>query len=509
MVERLLVRKYLSFEEVVLEFHPGLVVFTGPSGAGKSILINALLALFGLWSQEAKLSEMIVQLPLELERYGIEGQEEQIVRAVKKEKVRYFLNNQTISKKVLSELFTPYVSYLNQKDLSFFESSHILSMLEDFVRDPDEYAKLLQELYDVYKEWTSKQEELEKLEQKERTSQELKEFLEFEIQKIASVDPKKGEYEELLQIKRELSKKERISESITEAEMIFEYEGAVVRALETIGVDGEFFESAMNELREIFGSERSRLEELEEMDVGEVLDRLEQLSSLKRRYGSVEEALEQLHKKKEELRRLEDISFEKEALQKDLRKLKKRLKNLAEEVSQKRRVAARAFEEKINDYLKQLRLPVVSVELHSTKLGPRGQDEAVVHLGGVESTRISSGEYNRLRLAFLAAWSDVRSGSGILILDEIDANISGEESMAVAKILQKLAKTYQIFAISHQAQLASRADQHFLVTKKDGQSCVQELTHKKREEEIVRIISGETIIQEAQNFAKKLLKEGS
>ncbi len=508
MVERLLVREYLSFEEAVLEFEKGLVVFTGPSGAGKSILINALLALFGLRPQEAKLSEMVVQLPLELERYGIEGQEEQIVRAVKKEKVRYFLNDQTISKKALSELFAPYVSYLNQKDLSFFESSHILSMLDDFVRDP-EYAKLLQELHDVYEEWKSKQEELEALEQKERTSQELKEFLEFEIQKIASVDPKKGEYEELLQIKRELSKKERISESITEAEMIFEYEGAVVRALETIGADGEFFESAMNELREIFGSERSRLEELEEMNVEEVLDRLEQLSSLKRRYGSVEEALEQLHKKKEELRRLEDISFEKEALQKDLQKLEKRLKNLAEEVSQKRRAAARVFEEKINDYLGQLRLPVVSIELHSTRVGPRGQDEAVVHLGGVEFKKISSGEYNRLRLAFLAAWSDVRSGSGILILDEIDANISGEESMAVAKILQKLAKSYQIFAISHQAQLASRADQHFLVTKKDGQSHVQELTHEKREEEIARIISGETITQEAKSFAKKLLKERS
>ncbi len=506
MVERLLVREYLSFKEVVLEFRPGLVVFTGPSGAGKSILINALLALFGLRPQEAKLSEMVAQLPLELERFGIEEYDEVIVRGVKKEKVRYFLNDQTISKKALQELFAPYVSYLNQRDLSFFESGNILSMLDDFVQEPS-YPKLLEELHTIYEEWMAKSKELQELEEKEKKSQELKEFLEFEIQKIASVDPKKGEYEELMQIKKELSKKEKISESIAEAQRIFEYEGAVSRALEMIGADGEFFESAMNELREIFGSELSRLEELEEMDVEEVLDRLEQLSALKRRYGSVEEALEQLRNKQEELRRLENITFEKESLQKDVQRLAGKVEELADEVSQKRAKAAKVFEKRINDYLAQLRLPTASIELRPGDMGPKGKDKAYVQLGGVEFKKISSGEYNRLRLAFLAAWSDVRSSSGILILDEIDANISGEESMAVAKILQKLAKSYQIFAISHQAQLASRADQHFLVTKKDGQSSVKELMQEKREEEIARIISGDTITQEAKSFAKKLLKE--
>ncbi len=508
MVERLLIREYLSFKEAVLEFRPGLVVFTGPSGAGKSILINALLALFGLRPQEAKLSEMVTQLPLELERYGIEEQDEVIGRAVKKEKVRYFLNDQTISKRALAELFGPYASYLGQKDLTFFESSNLLSMLDDFVEDL-RYPQLLQKLKKTFREWAAKKKELEVLEEKEKKSQELKEFLEFEIQKIASVDPKKGEYEELMQIKKELSKKEKISESITEAERIFEYEGSVIRALETIGADGEFFESAMNELREIFGSERNRLEELEEMDVEEVLDRLEQLSSLKRRYGSIEEALEQLRNKQEELMRLENITFEKRSLQKDVERLGRKMEELASEVTQKREAAAEVFEKRVNEYLLHLRLPTASITLYSGELGPRGKDQALVQLGGVEFKKISSGEYNRLRLAFLAAWSDVRSKGGILILDEIDANISGEESMAVAKILQKLAKSYQIFAISHQAQLASRADQHFLVTKKDGRSRVQELTHEKREEEIARIISGETITQEAKSFAKKLLKERS
>ncbi len=508
MVERLLVREYLSFDEVILEFRPGLVVFTGPSGAGKSILIDALLALFGLHPQEAKLSEMVVALELELEKYGIQEQEVQIVRAVKKEKARYFLNDQTISKKALSKLFEPYVRYLGQKDLSFFESPNILLMLDDFVQDP-QYPQLLRELEESFKKWTAKTKELKELEEKEQRSQELKEFLEFEIHKIASVEPQKGEYEELMQIKKELSKKEKIAESISEAEMIFEYEGAVSRALEVIGANGEFFESAMNELREILGSEKDRLEELDGIDVKEVLDRLEQLSTLKRRYGSIENALEELEKKRAELERLENLFFEKEAIRKDVEKLAKKLEELAGKVSQKRQEAAKIFEEKINGYLAQLRLPMASIELKLDKLTPKGWDKAVVHLGGVTFKKISSGEYNRLRLAFLVSWSEVKAKGGILILDEIDANISGEESMAVAKILQKLAKNYQIFAISHQAQLASRADQHFLVTKEGNLSKVEELGYNKREEEIARIISGETIAQEARDFAKKLLKERS
>ncbi len=508
VVERLLIKEYLSFKEAKLEFSKGLVVFTGPSGAGKSILINALLALFGLTPQEAKLSEVVVDLPLQADRFGIETEDIQVVRAIKREKVRFFLNDQSISKKALTELFSPFVSYLNQKDLSFFDSSHILSMLDDFVIDK-EHKVHLNELSKLYEEYLAKTKMLNDLLEKERKSAELKEFLRFEIDKIEAINPKEGEYEELMQIKKDLSKKEKIAEAIQRAEGIFEYEGAVLQALDIVGKSSDFFQSAMSELGEIMNSEKMRLEELGEMDVEGVLDRIEQLSSLKRRYGSIEEALAARDEKKRELERLENLTFEKEELQKRIEKLRESINSLSQTISKNRIKAAKMFESKINGYLEPLKLPNASIELHKADLGPKGSDKAVVKLAGVEFKKISSGEYNRLRLAFLAAWSDVRRNEGILILDEIDANISGEESMAVANILQKLSKTYQIFAISHQAQLASRADQHFLVTKSKGQSQVKELAQEERQKEIARIISGETITDEAMEFAKKLLKEAS
>jgi DNA repair protein RecN (Recombination protein N) len=95
---------------------------------------------------------------------------------------------------------------------------------------------------------------------------------------------------------------------------------------------------------------------------------------------------------------------------------------------------------------------------------------------------------------------------GVLMLDEIDANLSGEESMSVAKVLRKLSKHFQIFVISHQPQLTSMGDQHFLVYKDGNISHTKELNFDERIDEIARIISGESISNEARKFARELLE---
>ena len=96
--------------------------------------------------------------------------------------------------------------------------------------------------------------------------------------------------------------------------------------------------------------------------------------------------------------------------------------------------------------------------------------------------------------------------NGVLFLDEIDANLSGKESEAISKVLINLSKNYQIFAISHQIQLASSANQHFLVEKIDNNSKVKILNDEQRVKEIARMISGENVTAEALDFAKNLLK---
>jgi DNA repair protein RecN (Recombination protein N) len=96
--------------------------------------------------------------------------------------------------------------------------------------------------------------------------------------------------------------------------------------------------------------------------------------------------------------------------------------------------------------------------------------------------------------------------NGILFLDEIDANVSGKESSAIATVLKTLSKSYQIFAISHQPQLTAAADIHFLVDKKGNHSCVKSLNNEEKINEIARMISGENITSEAKSFAHNLLQ---
>jgi len=94
---------------------------------------------------------------------------------------------------------------------------------------------------------------------------------------------------------------------------------------------------------------------------------------------------------------------------------------------------------------------------------------------------------------------------GVIFLDEIDANVSGDESIAIAEMIAKLSGTYQVFAISHQPHLAAKAHQHILIDKREGHSQATVLDQAGRISEIARIIGGEHPNTEAVAFAQKLL----
>jgi DNA repair protein RecN (Recombination protein N) len=126
-------------------------------------------------------------------------------------------------------------------------------------------------------------------------------------------------------------------------------------------------------------------------------------------------------------------------------------------------------------------------------------------LGSSKTDTLSGGEFNRVRLALMATTIPKKeSKQGILILDEIDANVSGDESIAIAEMIAKLSKVYQIFAISHQPHLSAKAGQHIVVTKEGESSKVEILNDEGRVQEIARIIAGENPTSQALAFAKKL-----
>jgi DNA repair protein RecN (Recombination protein N) len=133
-------------------------------------------------------------------------------------------------------------------------------------------------------------------------------------------------------------------------------------------------------------------------------------------------------------------------------------------------------------------------------------DRVSIRLGENDVSVLSGGEFNRLRLALMSASSSREDDGGIIFLDEIDANVSGDESIAIADMIAHLSRNHQIFAISHQAHLSSQANQHIVVRKDAGKSVAYSLEEKERIREIARIISGEKADREALAFAEKLRK---
>ena len=510
MINRIYIKDCLSFNLIDLEFNKGLNVFTGPSGAGKSILMQAILSLFAKSDVKANLGEVLISNSrTNNELYDIEDNDDIVIKTIKKEKVRFFINNQTISKKNLNVFSSKLIKHLNLRDTSDFESSKLLNFLDKLsLINEKNFIKVKSDFDSSYNDLKILKKELEKIRNDELKVEDLKEFTKFEIEKIENINPSVDEYNELNLLKRKLSKKDKIEDSIKIASDILNYRQSVSNTLELLEVESSFFDETMNELNNIFENFNDSLFELEDIDIETVLTRIEKLSVLQKRFGSIEKALEYKEEKKKELLSYDNITFEKAILEKKIAKLTEKVNILSKEISFSRSKSLIILQKKINKYLEFLYLSNAKITLEEKKLDLFGIDEVVFKLNGVNLDTISSGEYNRLRLALLTSMSEFDIiENGILFLDEIDANLSGKESDAIANVLSTLSKSYQIFAISHQPQLTSVSNQHFLVDKKDGISTINLLNKEQRIEEIARMISGEEITSNAIKFAKNLLEK--
>jgi DNA repair protein RecN (Recombination protein N) len=506
LIERLFLRELVTFAEAEVEFEKGLMVFTGPSGAGKSVLMSAILSSFGHNALgSAALCEVNLSKPKKMESELFELEDDVTIKTLKKEKVRCYIDGQNISKKALKELFNPYVQYLSVRDKGGFESEKLLEMIDtSLITKEKSFKKLLKEYkkrYATYKEQLSK---LNKIKEDEAKLVELIEFATYEIEKIEKIDPKEGEIEELMQVKHRLSRIDKIKDAVSGAMVLFEAENSVQEVYRLMDKDVSTFDETMNQLRADFEEVESLTEELEEMDVEQILDRLSELTALQNRYGSIREALIYKEEKKKELEGYQNIEQDKSMLESFVELEAGELYTLAQKLSSLRQKEALNIEEKLKAYLSTLKLPALKFTFDAKPFDESGIDSVDVLLGNSRADTLSGGEFNRVRLALMASTIEKSSNGGVLILDEIDANVSGDESIAIAEMISKLSSVYQIFAISHQPHLSATADQHFVVTKKEDQSEVKRLDDEGRIEEIARIIAGENPTLQAVEFAKKL-----
>lgn len=518
MITRILIQKSPTFENLELHVNHGFNVLSGISGSGKSIFFHAILSAFGLKEPNATLIEVNLKLQLSvfdicLEDFGIASDlnddNELVISVLKKQNVRYFINNQAISKKKLSEISKHFIKHISIKDGNELDSDYILNILDSMIMQKDSnFQVILQDYKSTLQEQKQCKIALQDLEDKQRNMENLKDFAQFEIDKITKVQPKPGEYEKLMRDKKMLSKREKIMGVCHKALQELDNIDSTHKALELLGIDNSTFFASVMEAR---GHIENGLHDFINLDIEPeaMLERISVLADIIRRYGSEEEALQHLIAQQQKLKEYENIDFDKTNLEEQYARLTNKLTELAIIIHKKRKEKLPDFTKQLNHYATQLMLKEVALKQSQTDPYQNGIDILHIYLNNKQKNVLSSGEYNRMRLAMLcvAATCNTCSG-GILILDEIDANLSGEESEGVAKLLQFLSKHYQIFAISHQPFMPLLCDKHYLVSKyTEHESSIKLLNRKERIKEIARMISGSKLNQHALNYAEKLLQQ--
>ncbi len=303
-----------------------------------------------------------------------------------------------------------------------------------------------------------------------------------------------------------LSKQEKIKEQIYKVRQALELSRGFEEFLGLVDKSCPNLIEGLNEFEAIVQAQEERLEDLAEINPEEILDKIAALSELNRRFGGIKEALAYLEEQKQKLQEYENLSFDKQHLQKRVDELSLECKKNAQLLHTNRERFAPQFNALLQELCAELRLNQSNIKIENVKMNESGESLCEIKLGNSSVDVLSSGEYNRLRLAIMCIDTQLEPRSGILVLDEIDANLSGEESEGVAKILKTLSQSYQIFAISHQTHMPSLADNHYLVQKQGEKSIVTKLDEEGRVQEIARIISGAKITAQALEFARAHLK---
>ena len=124
------------------------------------------------------------------------------------------------------------------------------------------------------------------------------------------------------------------------------------------------------------------------------------------------------------------------------------------------------------------------------------------------SKAASGGELSRVMLSIEVVLAK-NSPVGTYIFDEVDAGVGGKAAIEVGKRLALLAQNSQVIVVTHLAQVASWADNHFVVSKNESgsvtQSNILEVSGADRRKEIARLLSGQEDSKTAQEHAGELL----
>jgi DNA repair protein RecN (Recombination protein N) len=550
------VENYAVIDNVVVELGPGLNLLTGETGAGKSILIDALALLLGdkassdivrHGTEKAVISAVFDCEPKPvsavLDENGLEFDGDQLIlrrEILATGKGRVFVNNQPATVAVLKQL-APHLAVVHAQNESIlaFDAPARLSLLDTAAGiDTSTVAG-------AFSQWNQIRQRIADLERDEQDRLRLVDLWSFQLKEIEGANLHLGEDQKLEAEKRVLANSEKIlSAAMGAYDSLYESAQssaatirAAVRQLEELSRFEPKFQEAISQLEsaritveDVGTTLRDYADGIEASPerLAEVEDRLAAIDRLKRKYGnSLEEVIAcgaDLRQKLNEIENKDEV----------VRELKKQLGKAAESylaeahaLSRKRYETARKLERtveaEINDLAMKARFKIeVSGSDEEGNWSSSGFDQVAYliaanpgePLGPIEQIA-SGGELSRVMLALKAS---VEAGRGTkksdnqrtLVFDEIDTGIGGRAAEAVGRKLKSLSRTKQVLCVTHLPQIASFADHHFVIEKRESagrtKTSVRPLEGKERTEEVARMLSGAKLTDASLKNAEQLLK---
>jgi DNA repair protein RecN (Recombination protein N) len=571
VLAELRLENYAVIDNVVIEFASGLNLLTGETGAGKSILIDALGLLLGekassdvirtgaeravvaaVFESDGAAARSIEAI---LETNGLDAENGSLI--LRREiapggKGRVFINNQPATVAVLKQI-APHLAVIHAQNESIvnFDAAARQDLL-------DAYAGVeLKEVAAAFAHWKQIRGRIAELEQDEQDRMRLLDLWNFQCREIEEARLRAGdgaqgsaqEDEQLEAEKRVLANAEKIyGAAISAFDLLYEgnastssslraaqkhleelarYEPKFQEALAALESARISVEDVGATLRDYAGGIQASPERLAEIE-----ERLALLDRLKRKYGPTLEQVivfgEDIRRKISEMENKDQVLLELRAM---LAVAAEEYRKAARAVSRKRVEAGRKLEKlveaEINDLAMRASFRIAVEENEDEAHWTSSGINEVVYLITTnvgETMRpleqiASGGELSRVMLALKASVEAGTNPAGkkksaaaqrTLVFDEIDTGIGGRAAEAVGKKLKALSKGNQVLCVTHLPQIATFADHHYLIEKREAsgraKTTVRQVTGEERTEEVARMLSGAKLTETSRKHAEQMIR---
>ncbi len=560
MLESLHIENVAVAKNVNIDFSNGFNVLTGETGAGKSIIIDSINLILGAKTskeivrygcEKAIVNALFSAIPTEVfslcDEYGIDYDESDlfsITRVIAQDgKSTVKINGKTASLAQLKSISQYLVNIHGQNENhSFMDKSNHIAMLDDYIEnDLSEYKKLFSCLNSI-------KSEISELFEMSKQKEMMTDILNYQINEINSAKLKNHDEEDIL-----ISQKNRLKEAEKITKLSMNAYKALVK--NESGISAVYLLEkaidALNKLSEIQESAKENAEKLQSfkyeiMDIAErsaeyasfggikkpekelqsIEARLALLQRLKRKYGStVAEIIKFKDQAQEKLDNLEAGDQKLAELKNEYKKIYQKAMQIADIFHNKRIEGSKELSLKIKSSLEFLDMPKVLFEISVNKninngnivLTSCGYDDVEFMIATNVGEELSSmnkiasgGELSRIMLALKSILSD-KKGAQTVIFDEIDTGVSGSTSQKIGIKLCDIAKGTQTICVTHSAQIASLAENHYLIKKAEiderAEAKVFLLDKDDRIKEIARIIGGINVTDKQFAAATELINQ--